>query len=92
MRKLKPLYLSTAGEFSYKILATDECGNGSFLGRGTLVVKEMPVTDSSEGQPIIPANAYAYNPQTGLHHKLEATQDTETGEIVVSVNQNGVHL
>lgn len=90
---IQPLFLARSGDFCYTIRATDECGNACTLGVGDLSVKELPTGVGSEGasgEPgIIPANSYAFNPITGKYHRLIATQDSETGIIVVSVKQTG---
>ena len=87
---INPIYLSAHGEFCYTIQAVDEFGNQNILGSGTLAVKEAPVKEETGGgQAILPAGASAYNPQTGKYHTLLATQDPETGVIVVTVNQIG---
>ena len=89
----QPLYFATAGSFCYTITALDEYGNTAVLGKGTLVVVESPVAEAtSGGGSILPADAYAYNPQTKLYHKLVAEQEPETGVITVSVEQTGVKL
>ncbi len=87
---VQPLLLARAGSFRYTVRAVDEYGNGTVLGRGTLAVAESTVAEGSAG--ILPANAYAYNPLTQKFHRLVATQDPETGEIVVAVNQTGESL
>lgn len=91
---VQPLHLATAGEFCYTIRAVDEYGNQTVLGSGKLEIVESQIAEpgGGGGQPILPAGASAYNPQTGKYHKLLATQDPETGVIVVSVNQTGEEL
>lgn len=84
---VQPLHFARPGSFCYTVRAVDEYGNNTVLGRGTLVVVESPVAEATGS--ILPANAYAYNPLTQKYHKLLATQDPETGIIVVAVNQTG---
>ena len=84
---VQPLHFAQPGSFCYTVRAVDEYGNNTVLGRGTLVVVESPVAEATGS--ILPANAYAYNPLTQKYHKLLATQDPETGIIVVAVNQTG---
>lgn len=96
---VQPLYLTVAGDKCYTVIAVDEYGNSSVLGSGTLTVKAAPVSvpagtgggTSGGGQTILPANAVAYNPQTGLYHRLVAVQD-EAGVITVAVEQEGEAL
>ena len=87
---VQPLFTTVAGSFCYTIRAVDEFGNQNILGSGTLEIVEAPVSEpTGGGQAILPDGASAYNPQTGKYHKLLATQDPETGVIVVAVSQVG---
>ena len=75
----------------YDLVATDSNGNPRWLGQGVLRVFDNPANGSSVAPDILPRDLYAYNPLTGLYHKLVAEQNA-LGEISVAVDQEGVSL
>lgn len=73
----------------YHVVGQDNNSNPRWLGTGALVVKENPANGSPIVPPVIPHDAYAYNPTTGLYHKMTAAVD-EYGNIHIEVEQEGV--
>ena len=87
-----PAYFpKTSNSLRYDIVGTDSSNNPRWLGSGYLRILECPANGSGVAPSIIPAASYAYNPATGLYHKLTAVQN-ELGEITVDVDPEGVEL
>lgn len=88
--RVDPLYFPAGGQTLYKIVTVDDSGRRTVEGIGEMRVHVCPYADTDDGgQAIIPNDAYAYNPRTGLYHKMIATQNS-TGEIFVEVEQEGI--
>jgi len=73
----------------YHVVGTDESDNPRWLGTGALVVRKNPASGSTVVTSVVPKDAYAYNPVTGLYHKITATVD-EYGQISIAVESEGV--
>lgn len=78
-----------AEDLAYHVMGADESNNPRWLGTGVLAVRANPANGSPVAPAVLPKDAYAYNPTTGLYHKLTATVD-EYGEISIAVEQTGV--
>ncbi len=74
----------------YSLVGTDESGNPRWLGTGKLKVLDNPANGSAVTPTIIPQDCYAYNPTTGLYHKITASLD-EFGNISLDVESEGVN-
>lgn len=86
---LSPFYFPDVATATYHVLGVDGSDNPRWLGSGTLSVLDCPADGSAVTPDVLPKEAYAYNPVTGLYHKLVAEVD-DTGVITVSVEQEGV--
>lgn len=89
---LAPAYFPAASDtLKYHVIGMDDHSNPRWLGSGVLRIFDNPAEGGGEVPDILPRNLYAYNPVTGLYHKLVA-EVNDLGEISVSVNQEGVNL
>lgn len=73
----------------YHVLGVDLNDNPRWLGTGALVVRENPANGRAIVPEVLPRDAYAYNPVTGLYHKIVA-EVNEDGQIVIATEQEGV--
>lgn len=76
----------------YHVVATDQQAptpNPRWLGTGALRVLENPANGSPVTPEIIPRDCYAYNPVTGLYHKIVA-EVNEDGQITIATEQQGI--
>ena len=89
---LAPAYFPAAAEnLKYHVIGIDGHGNPRWLGTGNLRILANPANGSADTPAILPPMSYAYNPLTGLYHKLVAEVNAY-GEISVAVDQEGVEL
>ncbi len=79
-----------AANLWYSLVGTDAQGNPRWLGTGKLKVIDNPANGSAVTPTIIPQDCYAYNPTTGLYHKITASLD-EYGNISLDVESEGVN-
>ncbi len=86
---LSPFYFPDVAATTYHVMGEDDSGNPRWLGSGSLSVLDCPSDGSSVTPDVLPKEAYAYNPVTGLYHKLVAEVD-DAGVITVAVDQEGV--
>ncbi len=86
---LSPFYFpDVSDDLRYHVIGMDANGNPRWLGTGDLRVLENPANGAAVAPEVIPQDAYAYNPTTGLYHKLTAV--ILDGEITIDVAQEGV--
>ena len=89
---LAPAYFPAAAEnLKYHVIGIDGHSNPRWLGTGNLRILANPANGSADTPAILPPMSYAYNPLTGLYHKLVAEVNAY-GEISVAVDQEGVEL
>ncbi len=89
---LAPGYFPAKSDgLKYHVVGTDTRGNPRWLGTGLLRVFANPANGSPVAPDVIPRNSYAYNPVTGLYHKIVA-EVNDLGEITLSTEQEGVCL
>ena len=88
----RPSLFAAAANYAYVVKALDEYGNTAILGKGTLVVKSLLSSASSDdggdGGSDYKGDCYVRNPATGLWHRVTAT--VEDGEVVLSYEKEGV--
>lgn len=82
-------YFPDMGDAIYHVTAKDAEGGSAYLGSGTLRVMPSVLNIDVPDVPIIPDDAYAFNPRTGLWHKLIAETNDE-GQIIIGVEQEGI--
>lgn len=73
----------------YHVVGIDTNDNPRWLGTGALVIRENPANGRAIVPEVLPRDAYAYNPVTGLYHKIVA-EVNEDGQIVIATEQEGV--
>ena len=82
-------------KLAYHIVANDNVpghtSNPRWLGTGDLRVLNAPTDGSAVAPEILPRDAYAYNPTTGLYYKIRATVD-EYGTLSLEPEQEGTEL
>ena len=87
-----PAYFPVASEsLKYHVIGTDSGGNPRWLGTGLLRILANPANGAAVPPSILPPASYAYNPATGLYHKIFA-EVNDLGEITLSTEQEGVEL
>lgn len=85
-----PAYFPAASEeLKYHVVGTDKNDNPRWLGTGNMRIFDNPANGSPIAPDILPRNLYAYNPATGLYHKVIAELN-ELGEIQLAPEQEGV--
>ena len=73
----------------YHVVGKDTHDNDRWLGTGSLVVRRSPAGGSPIVPEPLPRDSYAYNPVTGLYHKMTANVD-EFGNITIEVESEGI--
>lgn len=87
---LSPFHFPDVSDaLKFHVIGTDDRDNQRWLGTGALVVKENPANGRAIVPEVLPRDAYAYNPVTGLYHKIVA-EVNEDGQIVIATEQEGV--